>query len=117
MVTLESNITMIGDQEGSFSSKTSSRPRFKVDKDTAKGEFINLLKELGDYRLLDSFLASRCKELQNKGQQDASTTNNAVKLNQVAEKKLHNIHDWVVSSFSQHLPVLRNGPFSLNPSL
>ena len=98
MVTLESNITMIGDQEGSFSSKTSSRPRFKVDKDTAKGEFINLLKELGDYRLLDSFLASRCKELQNKGLFDTSTTNNAAKLSQMAEKKPYNMHDWTAWS-------------------
>ena len=31
-----------------------------------KGEFIYVLKELGDYRVLGSFLASRRKELQDK---------------------------------------------------
>ena len=67
MMALESSITLIGDQRETFSSRKSSKPRFKVDKGMTKGEFIGTLKELDDYRLLGSLLASRHKELQNKG--------------------------------------------------
>ena len=91
MVTLKSKVTQIGDQHETLSSSESSRTRFKLDEGMTKGEFIHMLKELGDYRLLDSFLASRRKELQTRGLQAASTSNHFPKIKQ---KELHDILDW-----------------------
>ena len=60
------NVALIGDQRETFASRTSSNLRIKLDNSMTKGEFIYVLKELGDYRVLGSFLASRRKELQDK---------------------------------------------------
>ena len=102
MVTLKNNVTLIGEKKTSsnwrstrdVTTKNIVRSRFKVDEGTTKGKFVNILKELGNYRLFNSFLPSRRKELQDRGLHATSAMNHVAKLNQMDKKELRNIHDW-----------------------
>ena len=94
MMALESSTTVIGDQNETFSTRNTSNLKTTFDHQLTKAEFVEILKQLGDFQLFIQFYDSQRLRLKTGGLQGQFLEKDVAEFQGLMKIKL-NVHaDW-----------------------